>query len=181
MTSPFLGQIELFAADVVPHGWAKCAGQLLPISQNQALFALLGTTYGGDGQTNFALPDLRGRVPIGTSDQFAQGQAGGEEAHQLSTAEMPTHNHGLMADATSTTTTNQPSGNVLGQSSGRVAVGGPTFTANLYATGNPDTALNAAAIASSGGGQAHENRMPSLALNFCICISTSVGLFPPHP
>jgi microcystin-dependent protein len=171
MTTAFLGQIELFAFDVVPRGWAKCEGQVLPVNQNQALFALIGTTYGGDGRTSFALPDLRGRVPISMGGNFSLGQIGGQEAHALSVAEMPQHGHSLMADATTTATTNQPSpAAVLGESSGRVAPAGPAFSANLYATGNPDARLNNGAVASAGNGQAHENPMPSLALSFCICV-----------
>src|SRR5262245_15717579 len=177
--SAFLGQIELFADDVVPRGWAKCDGQLLKSATNQALFSLIGTTYGGDGLTQFALPDLRGRVPIGMSQDFPQGQKGGEEAHKLIVAEMPAHNHSLLADATSTNTTNQPGG-VLGQSSGRVAPSGPTFSANLYATGTPNATLNNAAIAATGAAQPHENRMPSLALSYCICVDMNAGMFPPR-
>ena len=177
MTDEFIGQIELFAADAVPHGWAKCDGSILQIATNTPLFALIGTTYGGDGITHFALPDLRGRVAIGMSEDFAQGQKGGEEAHKLSVAEMPEHTHSLMADATSTNTGNQPGG-VLGQSSGNVTPGGPTFSANLYATGNPNAALNNAAIAPTGAAQAHENRMPSLALSYCICVDSRTGVFP---
>jgi len=175
----FLGQIELFADDIVPRGWAKCDGRLLQIATNQALFSLIGTIYGGDGVTQFALPNLRGRLAIGVSQDFALGQSGGEEAHKLSVAEMPAHNHSLLADATSTNTTNQPGG-VLGQSSGRVAPGGPTFSANLYAAGTPNAVLNNAAIALAGGAQAHENRMPSLALSYCICVDMQTGLFPPQ-
>ena len=167
----FLGQIDIFASDNVPAGWVKCQGQLLQVPQNQALFSLLGTTYGGDGMTNFALPDLRGRVPIGVSQSFPLGQRGGEEAHALSVNELPSHVHALMADATPGDVGNAPStATVLGQSSGQVTPGGPAFSANLYATGAPGAQLNAQAIANAGGGQAHENRMASLALSFCMCV-----------
>jgi microcystin-dependent protein len=179
MTTAFLGQIELFAFGYVPRGWAACQGQLLPVNQNQALYALLGTTYGGDGTRTFALPDLRGRVPIGMDGNFPIGQRGGQEAHALSAAEMPQHGHNLMADATTTQTGNQPSpAVVLGQSSGQVTPGGPAFSANLYASGNPNAQLNGGAMASVGNGQAHENRMPSLVLNFCICIDPHASMFP---
>jgi microcystin-dependent protein len=171
MSSPFLGQIELFAFGIVPRGWAACAGQLMPINQNQALYSLLGTAYGGDGRTNFALPDLRGRVPISVGAGFSQGQRGGQEAHALSSAEMPAHSHNLMADAGASPSGSTPSSTtVLGRSSGKVMPTGQAFSANLYAGGNPAVALNEGAIAPAGDGQKHENRMPSLALNFCICI-----------
>jgi len=167
----FIGQIELFAFDLVPPGWAKCQGQILPINQNQALFALLGTSYGGDGRTTFALPDLRGRVPIGFADAAFIGQRSGEEAHVLSTSEMPAHGHSLMADAASTATGHAPASTaVLGRSSGMVAPSGPAFTANLYATASPGASLNDGAVMPVGIGRPHENRMPSLALNFCICV-----------
>jgi microcystin-dependent protein len=181
MTTPaFHGQIAIFAFEPVPRGWAQCAGQLLPINQNQALFSLLATTYGGDGRTSFALPDLRGRVPIAFGNGFAQGERGGEEMHTLTNPEMASHQHNLMADAGASSTGNQPSPQtVLGPSSGRVNPGGPTFSANLYASGNPTTALSDKAIAPIGSGQGHENRMPSLALAFCICIDPQAQ-FPPR-
>jgi microcystin-dependent protein len=172
----FFGQIALFPYGQAPQGWLPCAGQVMPINRNQPLFALLGTAYGGDGETTFALPDLRGRVPISFSQNFPLAQQGGEEAHALLVAELPNHNHALLADATSTNTGNVPSSSaVLGRSSGQVVPNGPGFSANLYAAGLPDAVLNSAAIANSGGGQPHENRMPSLALNYCICVQ---GNFP---
>jgi microcystin-dependent protein len=129
----FLGQIEIFAFDNVPPGWAKCQGQTLPINQNEALFSLLGTSYGGDGRTSFALPDLRGRVPVSVGGDFDLGQHGGEEACTLVEAQMPAHNHALLADASATGNGNQPgSTTVLGQSSGTVLPSGPAFSANLY-------------------------------------------------
>jgi len=176
----FIGQIELFAFDSVPPGWAKCDGSLVPINRNQALFALLGTSYGGDGRINFALPDLRGRVPIGLSQPFMLGQRSGEEAHTLSTAEMPAHAHMLMADAVSPGTGHVPAATaVLGRSSGMVAPSGPAFTANLYAAGSLGTSLNDGTVMPVGTGRPHENRMPSLALNFCICIDPHAP-FPPR-
>jgi microcystin-dependent protein len=167
----FLGQIDVFAFDNVPPGWAKCQGQTMPINQNQALFSLLGTVYGGDGRMTFALPDLRGRVPVGSGQSFSMGMQGGEEAHTLSEAEMPAHTHALMADATPGDVGSQPSAaTVFGQSSGAVVPGGPAFGANLYAAAPVAARMHAQTIGSAGGGQAHENRMPSLALNFCICV-----------
>src|ERR1700744_4636218 len=100
MSTPFLAQIEIFSFNFAPKGWALCNGQLLPINQNQALFSLLGTTYGGDGRVNFALPDLRSRVPIHMGSGFTLGERGGEEAHTIIISEMPAHNHALMTDAT---------------------------------------------------------------------------------
>jgi microcystin-dependent protein len=175
----FLGQIDVFAFDSVPAGWAKCQGQKMPINANQALFSLLGTTYGGDGRTTFALPDLRGRVPVGSGQSFSMGMQGGEEAHTLSEAEMPAHTHALMADATPGNVGGTPSSaTVLGQSSGAVVPNGPAFGANLYAAVAAAARMHAQTIGSTGGGQAHENRMPSLALNFCICIDLHAGDYP---
>jgi microcystin-dependent protein len=179
MTTPFIGQIEIFASGAVPRGWAPCDGRLMPINQNQALFSLLGTAYGGDGRINFALPDLRGRVPIGQGADSMRGQRGGEEAHALTAAELPAHSHRLSADASASPTSSMPSAaTVLGQSSGRATPGG-TFSANLYGAGNPSAALHPAALQPAGGGAPHENRMPSLALNFCICINQQ-AIYPPR-
>jgi microcystin-dependent protein len=146
-----------------PRGWAQCNGQLLPINQNQALFSLLGTMYGGDGRVNFALPDLRGRVMVHTDNSaFLQGQAGGEASHVLTLSELTTHTHAVTA-MTGAGTTNDPTGT-------RFAVDN-----NLYAaTANP-VALVSSAVTTIGGSQAHENRQPYLALMFCIALS---GSFP---
>ena len=181
MTMPFIGQIEIFAFGKVPRGWAPCDGRLLPVNQNQALFSLLGTAYGGDGLRNFALPDLRGRVPIGVNPPagYVTGQRGGEEAHALTAAELPAHGHALMADAGASPTTSTPSTTtVLGRSSVR-ATPGAAFSANLNGGGNPSAALNNAALQPTGGGRPHENRMPSLALNFCVCVDPHT-LYPPR-
>jgi microcystin-dependent protein len=167
----FLGQIDVFACDSVPAGWAKCQGQTMPVNANQALFSLLGTAYGGDGRTTFVLPDLRGRVPVGSSQSFSMGMQGGEEAHTLSEAEMPAHTHALMADATPGEVGSTPSAaTVLGQSSGAVVPAGPAFGAALYAAAPVGAQMHGQTIAPAGGSQPHENRMPSLALNFCICV-----------
>jgi microcystin-dependent protein len=176
----FLGQIELFASGSVPPGWVPCQGQQMSIPQNQALFSLLGTTYGGDGRMHFALPDLRGRVPVGAGPVNYLGTWSGEEHHTLSGGEMPAHSHALMTDAVSTTGVGStPSAaTVLGRSAGDVVPGGtPTFTANLYDTVNPSAKLAPQTIGSTGGGQPHENRMPSLALNFCIYVDPH-GAYP---
>lgn len=173
MSEPFLAEIKMVGFNFAPRGWAFCDGQILPISQNQSLYSLLGTTYGGDGRTSFALPDLRGRTPVdvGSSNgnSFQQGEKGGEETHTLSIQQMPTHTHSF--SATNDTATQQaPSGNLLAQT--------PTGIGNIYSDHNsntPDVSLNTAAIANTGGGQAHENMQPFIAINFCIALQ---GLFP---
>jgi microcystin-dependent protein len=159
---PYMGEVKLNSFDFAPKGWAQCNGQLLPINQNQALFSLLGTMYGGDGRTTFALPDLRGRVPVHRGAGLSQGQRLGEEAHTLTQAEMPTHGHQLMA---SPTNANQPmpSNAVLGGAN------------NAYAAPASLTTLTPQSVGTAGGSQAHENRHPYLALNWCIAL---VGVFP---
>lgn len=151
-----------------PKGWAFCNGQQLPINQNQALFALLGTTYGGNGQTTFALPDLRGRTPIHVGSGFTLGQVGGEQNHTLSVAEMPTHIHvasGSNAVGNQTTPGSVGGGNIFAQDPG-----------NAY-TGQAQSllAFPAGTITNAGGSQAHQNMQPYLALSFCIALQ---GIFP---
>lgn len=173
---PFCGELSICAFSNAPAGWALCEGQLLPINGNQELFGLLGTAYGGDGQRSFALPDLRGRVPLNFGANFLLGQRGGQETHVLSAGEMPSHNHALMADATSTSVGNTPSpATVLGRSTGAVVPGNTPFTANLYNTAAAGAHLAAQSIGTTGAGQPHLNMMPSLALNFCISLT---GPFP---
>jgi microcystin-dependent protein len=164
MSEPFLAEIKVTAFNFAPKGWALCNGQLLPINQNQALFALLGTTYGGNGQTNFALPDFRGRVPMHMGSGFVLGQLGGEAAHTLTLAELPTHTHNLSANSNTASATD-PASRVLAQ---------PTGT-NLTYTNTANTLLNASSVTSTGGSQPHENRQPSLVLNFIIALR---GIFP---
>ncbi len=164
MAEPFLGEIRLMPFNFAPQGWAQCNGQLLPINQNQALFSLLGTMYGGDGRVNFALPDLRGRVPIHMGSGHTQGERGGEQGHTLSIAELPTHTHAFNATS---------------------AAGTAPVPAAAYLAASPDqpyagtdgnlAALNTASISSTGGSQAHPNMQPYLALNFCIALQ---GIFP---
>jgi microcystin-dependent protein len=182
MAEPFLGQVEMFSFGFPPKGWATCGGQLLPIQQNQALFSLLGTTYGGDGQTTYALPDLRSRVPVGQGQgtglsSYTLGQKGGEEAHTVSLSEMAGHNHNLRVDATTAASNNvnAPATNVvLGQTTGAPAQGA-LFPLLLYAAPATLSPLDAHSIAVNGGSQAHTNIMPYLALNFCIALQ---GIFP---
>jgi len=159
----FLGQIDIFASDNVPAGWVKCQGQLLQVPQNQALFSLLGTTYGGNGQTTFALPDLRGRAPVHVGSH-TQGERGGAEQHTLIAAEMPTHAHDLMASSTDGDSA-VAQGHVLARRRDQPYLPPP---ASLQA-------MRAGTVANVGGGQAHTNLQPYLVLNFCVALQ---GIFP---
>jgi microcystin-dependent protein len=162
MSEQFLGEIRMFSFDFPPRGWANCNGALLPINQNQALFSLLGTVYGGDGRTTFGLPDLRDRAPIHVDGgTHTIGLRAGEATHLLSTAELPSHTHGVTARATATTAS--PSGALWAASSH------PSFAASQ------NTPMAAAAVASTGGGQAHDNMPPFLVIKFGIAIT---GIFP---
>jgi microcystin-dependent protein len=145
-----------------PKGWALCNGQLLPINQNQALFSLLGTTFGGDGRVNFALPDLRARAPIHVGGGHSLGERGGEPAHTLSIAELPTHSHAMMAQPAAGSQLT-PVSAVLAQAS------------NVYRTADNLTALRAGTITNTGGSQAHLNLQPFLTVSFCIALQ---GIFP---
>jgi microcystin-dependent protein len=164
MAEPFLSEIRIMSFGFAPKGWALCNGQLLPINQNQALFSLLGTTFGGDGRVNFALPNLQGRVPIHVGSAHTLGEQGGEQAHTLSIAEIPTHTHTLMG-STSTAGNTPNSNSVLARSAPQASYGG---AANLVAQ-------DAGSIANTGGSQAHLNMQPFLALNFSIALQ---GIFP---
>ena len=164
MSEPFLSEIRIMSFGFAPKGWALCNGQLLPINQNQALFSLLGTTYGGDGRVNFALPDLRGQVPIHMGSGHTLGEKGGEQAHTLSIAEMPTHTHVLNASSSNGDAA-IPVGNLLARSA----------PANPYAAPSSLATMNAASITNVGGGQAHLNMQPFLVLTFSIALQ---GIFP---
>ncbi len=166
MAEPFISEIRMMSFVFPPKGWALCNGQLLPINQNQALFSLLGTTFGGDGRVNFALPDLRGRTPIHVGSSHTLGERGGEQAHTLSIAEIPTHTHAInVKTGTGTSTSPEPEASkVLAKS-----------PADLY---GPPTGLAALASATSsnvGGSQAHLNMQPFLTISFCIALQ---GIFP---
>ncbi|OIN59192.1 phage tail protein [Arsenicibacter rosenii] len=175
---PFIGMVCLFAFSIVPRGWARCNGQLLSIVQNQALFSLIGTTYGGDGVTTFALPDLRGRVPNGCGQgpglsEYVMGQAAGEEHVTLLTSNMPQHNHLLMASE-GAATTNDPQNNYLARSTGVLDSGEGTVTVKTYGS-QPMTAMNPMSIGMSGGTMPHDNMQPYLTMSYCIALQ---GIYP---
>ena len=161
MSSPYLAEIRLMSFNFPPKGWAFCNGQLLPINQNQALFSLLGTTYGGDGRVNFALPDLRGCTPMHVGNGFVLGQRGGQEVHTLTQSELPQHIHFLQD-------TNKP---------GRAGIPtGNFFAANRGGYGDTAaTTLSPVTVANNGGSQPHENRPPFLVISMCIALQ---GIFP---
>jgi microcystin-dependent protein len=164
MAEPFLSEIRIMSFNFPPRGWALCNGQLLPINQNQALFSLLGTTFGGDGRVNFALPDLRARTPIHVGSGHTLGERGGEQAHTISIAEIPTHYHTASASLATTGATPVPTNNYLAAPSGK-----------LYAAPAQLVALNPASVTNAGGSQAHLNMQPFLTLSFCIALQ---GIFP---
>jgi microcystin-dependent protein len=166
MAEPFLSEIRMFSFGFAPNGWALCDGQLLPINQNQALFSLLGTTFGGDGRVNFGLPDLRGRVPVHVGSGHVLGERGGEQSHTLSIGETPTHQH--LANATTIVSTTGSPGNTV--------LPAKAQGANLYASAAANLAAMApSAVANTGGNQAHLNMEPFLTLCFCIALQ---GIFP---
>ncbi|HET6230559.1 MAG TPA: tail fiber protein [Longimicrobiaceae bacterium] len=163
MSEPFLSEIKIVSFNFPPKGWALCNGQLLPINQNQALFALLGTTYGGNGQTNFALPNLRGQVPIHMGNGHALGETAGSTSVTLNIQQLATHMHVLQASTNSASTTSDPTNAVLAPVNG--GYGQP---ASL-------TTLSPTSVTSVGGSQPHNNMMPYLVLNFIIALQ---GIFP---
>lgn len=165
MIEAFVGEIKLFSFAGVPNGWALCNGQLLQINTNQALYSLLGTTYGGDGIRTFALPDLRGRVPVHVGNGVTIGQKAGQETHMLTLNEMPKHNHTVTASSDNASL-KVPTGNVWGKSSDTV-----------YSVNEPNTNMNAQALSTSGNSQPHQNMQPYSVANYCIAL---VGIYPPR-
>jgi microcystin-dependent protein len=162
---PFIGEIRLFSFPFNPYNWMPCEGQILSISAHSALFSLIGATYGGDGKTNFALPDLRGRLPVHPSAGAPYGKPGGEAAHTLTNLEVPAHTH--LAMASSSTVQSLEAGGHLGAVTTKLAYGQSGANPNNYQNLKP-----------VGQGEAHDNHQPSLSLNFCIAIT---GLFPIRP
>lgn len=162
MGQPYVGEIRIFGGNFAPAGWMFCEGQLLPISENETLFNLIGTYYGGDGQSTFGLPDLRGRLPIHMGNGFTLSQTGGVEAVTLGANTIPAHNHTVTASS-SPSYTSVPNGNYLAS--------GP----DIYDQGKPGTAVMAGAISSAGGSQPHSNFQPYLCLDFIISL---FGIYP---
>src|SRR5262252_5108228 len=160
MSTPFLAEIKIISWNYAPKGWAFCNGQLLPINQNQALFSILGTTYGGDGRVNFGLPDLRGRTPVHVGSGIILGQKGGETAHTLIMSEMPSHTHQVLA-STAAANQGQPTGNF--------------WSATGSYGGASNASMNPATITNAGGSQPHQNMCPYLVINFIIALQ---GIFP---
>jgi microcystin-dependent protein len=170
VSSPYVGEIRMFAGSFAPAGWAFCAGQLMPISENDTLFNLIGTTYGGDGQETFGLPDLQGRTPVhagqgpGISQNYQIGEEAGSEQVTLSTQQLPNHTHTMLA-STNTATAQQPTGNVIGKST----------AIDMFINAVPGDALNANAITPVGGSQPHDNMQPYLTVSYIISL---FGIFP---
>jgi microcystin-dependent protein len=167
MAEPFIAELRLFSFGFPPKGWALCNGQLLPINQNQPLFSLLGTTYGGDGRVTFGLPNLQGRIPAHFGKGFTQGGVLGETAHTLTISEMPAHNHIMAASS-------QAGGGAA--PNGAIYADVATVTGfNAYSTAGPGPAMNPGVIPAVGGSQPHLNAQPFLVLNWCIALQ---GIFP---
>lgn len=164
MAQPYVGEIRMFAGNFAPAGWQFCEGQLLPISENETLFQLIGTTYGGDGQSTFALPDLRGRLPVHQGNGFILAETGGAEEITLTVPQIPSHSHPMLASG-STGNESTPNGNVQASSP----------NVRVYRPGSPNAILSAQAQTPAGGSQPHDNKMPYLCVNFIISL---FGIFP---
>jgi len=165
MSNPFIGEIRMFGGSFAPAGWAFCSGQLMPISQNDALFTLIGTTYGGDGQETFALPDFQGRIPIHQGSGLTIGESGGSETVTLTTSQIPNHTHVALAQT------------AVGSQGPTGGVWAATANAQIYTTAAPTAGanFNASAIGLTGGSQPHDNMMPYLVVSFILSL---FGVFP---
>jgi microcystin-dependent protein len=163
MAQPYVGEIRMFAGNFAPAGWMFCEGQLLPISENETLFQLIGTTYGGDGQSTFALPDLRGRLPLHMGNGFILAETGGAEEITLTVSQIPSHTHPMLASLDIPAQLS-PQGNVSGQAA-----------AKIYRPGSPTTTINPASVSPVGGSQPHTNFQPYLCVDFIISL---FGIFP---
>jgi microcystin-dependent protein len=166
MAQPYVGEIRMFAGNFAPAGWMFCEGQLLPISENETLFQLIGTTYGGDGESTFALPDLRGRIPLHQGNGFIPAEAGGAEEITLTVQQIPAHTHAVLGTG-NLATTNAPANNTFAQSTGS--------TVHPYGTDQPQTTLHPSSIGPTGGSQPHTNFQPYLCVDFIISL---FGIFP---
>jgi microcystin-dependent protein len=166
MAQPYVGEIRIFAGNFAPAGWAFCEGQLLPISENETLFQLIGTTYGGDGQSTFALPDLRGRIPLHQGNGFIMAETGGVETVTLTIQQIPSHTHQLLGTG-SLATVNDPANNAYASSTGA--------TIFPYGTDQPTTTLHPSSIGPDGGSQPHDNFQPYICINYILSL---FGIFP---
>ena len=166
MAQPYVGEIKMFAGNFAPAGWMFCEGQLLPISENETLFNLIGTTYGGDGQSTFALPDLRGRIPLHFGNGFTQAETGGAETVTLTVPQIPVHSHGAVA-------TNNAGGSTAPQA--EVVAAGSVISTQPYGQDAPTSPLGPSTIGSVGGSQPHDNFQPYLCVDFIISL---FGIFP---
>lgn len=179
MSEYYMGELRIMSFNFAPKNWAMCNGQLLSIAQNQALFSLLGTTYGGDGVMTFALPDLRTRTPLHTSSTMPQGMVTGEYSHTLTTSEMPQHTHFMNANSTKAANTNAAAPTagamILGQATGAASSGSPPPFTPYSANMSSPTAMSPQALAPQGGSQPHENRQPFTVLTVCIALT---GIYP---
>jgi len=164
MPEPYVGEIRMFGGNFAPAGWSFCDGQLMPISQNDVLFTIIGTTYGGDGQETFALPNLQSRVPMHSGNGFVLGEAAGTESVTLTTQQIPVHTHAMIATA-EIGSSNSPSGNILAQCA----------AVKIYTEAPPNVALNPQTVTPAGGSQPHENMQPFLVISFIISL---FGRFP---
>ncbi len=163
MAQPYVGEIRMFAGNFAPAGWMFCEGQLLPISEYETLFNLIGTTYGGDGQSTFALPDLRGRIPLHQGNGFVLAETGGVETVTLTVSQVPSHAHAMLA-SNDVPTGSSPAGNLTAQSANKI-----------YRAGTPSVYLSPNAVGSTGGSQPHTNFQPYLCVDFIISL---YGIFP---